>query len=70
MGGGGGGPPRPPPALRTLTERDALLDRPLWWPGGEGVGAGIDDRGRLRVRRADGSETALDAGEVHLRVPS
>ena len=57
-------------ALRTLTERDALLDRPLWWPGGEGVGAGIDDRGRLRVRRADGSETALDAGEVHLRVPS
>jgi len=56
--------------LRALTGRDALLDRPVRWAGGEGVGAGIDDRGCLRVRRSDGSEGALDAGEVHLRVPS
>jgi len=54
--------------LRALTERDALLDRPIAWAGGEGVGAGIDERGCLRVRSADGSEIVLDAGEVHLRV--
>lgn len=54
--------------LRALAGRDALLDRAIAWVGGEGVGAGIDERGRLRVRRADGTETVLDAGEVHLRV--
>jgi biotin-(acetyl-CoA carboxylase) ligase len=52
------------PALRA---RDALLDRPVAWNGGDGVGAGIDDLGRLLVRRGDGSQAALDAGEVHLR---
>jgi BirA family transcriptional regulator, biotin operon repressor / biotin---[acetyl-CoA-carboxylase] ligase len=51
--------------LAALRTRDALLDRPLSWPGGEGVGAGIDASGRLRVRRS-GGELALDAGEVHL----
>ena len=56
--------------LAALAERDALLDRPLRWAGGDGIGAGIDDRGCLRVRRSDGSETALDAGEVHLGAPS
>ena len=53
-------------ALRALRERDALLGASLTWAGGAGVGAGIDDRGALRVRLADGSERALDAGEVHL----
>jgi BirA family transcriptional regulator, biotin operon repressor / biotin---[acetyl-CoA-carboxylase] ligase len=53
--------------LRALAGRDALLDREIAWSGGEGTGAGIDERGRLRVRLADGGETALDAGEVHLR---
>lgn len=58
----------PPEAtLRELSGRDALLDRPLAWAGGEGTGAGIDARGCLRVRLAGGSETVLDAGEVHLR---
>jgi BirA family transcriptional regulator, biotin operon repressor / biotin---[acetyl-CoA-carboxylase] ligase len=52
--------------VRDLRERDALLDRPVAWNGGEGVGGGIDGAGRLLVRCADGSETALDAGEVHL----
>ena len=58
-----------PPAatLSALSARDALLDRPIAWAGGDGVGAGIDERGCLRVRLASGGETVLDAGEVHLR---
>jgi BirA family biotin operon repressor/biotin-[acetyl-CoA-carboxylase] ligase len=54
-------------ALEALRERDALLDRPVTWASGDGIGAGIDDAGRLLVHRADGAETTLDAGEVHLR---
>jgi BirA family biotin operon repressor/biotin-[acetyl-CoA-carboxylase] ligase len=53
--------------LAALRERDALLDRPVAWTGGEGVATGIDDAGALLVRRADGSVQALDSGEVHLR---
>jgi biotin-(acetyl-CoA carboxylase) ligase len=34
--------------------------------GDEGVGEGIDDDGRLRVRRDDGVLTRWSAGEVHL----
>jgi BirA family transcriptional regulator, biotin operon repressor / biotin---[acetyl-CoA-carboxylase] ligase len=52
--------------LAALAERDALLGEQVAWSGGEGVGAGIDERGSLRVRRADGTEAVLDAGEVHL----
>ena len=55
-------------ALAALRGRDALLERELSWPGGEGVGAGIDERGSLVVRRRDGTTTVLDAGEVHLAV--
>jgi BirA family transcriptional regulator, biotin operon repressor / biotin---[acetyl-CoA-carboxylase] ligase len=57
----------PEAALRALNTRDALLDRPIAWVGGEGTGAGIDEHGSLRVRLAGGGETLLDAGEVHLR---
>lgn len=46
--------------------RDALLDRPVRWAGGEGTGRGIDGAGRLVVELAEGGTTALDAGEVHL----
>jgi BirA family transcriptional regulator, biotin operon repressor / biotin---[acetyl-CoA-carboxylase] ligase len=53
--------------VQALRARDALLGQRVAWNGGDGVGAGIDSAGRLVVRRADGSETALDAGEVHLR---
>jgi BirA family transcriptional regulator, biotin operon repressor / biotin---[acetyl-CoA-carboxylase] ligase len=54
--------------LHALSDRDALFGRPLTWAGGEGTGAGIDARGGLRVKPADGGETTvLDAGEVHLR---
>ncbi|MGH3101543.1 MAG: biotin--[acetyl-CoA-carboxylase] ligase, partial [Thermoleophilia bacterium] len=35
--------------LRALSDRDALLGRPLVWAGSEGTGAGIDTHGRLRV---------------------
>jgi BirA family biotin operon repressor/biotin-[acetyl-CoA-carboxylase] ligase len=52
--------------LEAIRARDALLGRTVRWAGGEGVGAGIDDAGRLVVRRPDGSHDALDAGEVHL----
>jgi BirA family transcriptional regulator, biotin operon repressor / biotin---[acetyl-CoA-carboxylase] ligase len=47
-------------------ERDALRDRQISWADGEGTARGVDDAGRLVVERADGSRTALDAGEVHL----
>jgi BirA family biotin operon repressor/biotin-[acetyl-CoA-carboxylase] ligase len=56
----------PSDVLEALRARDALRDRAVAWAGGEGVGAGIDETGRLLVRRADGV-IALDAGEVHLR---
>jgi BirA family biotin operon repressor/biotin-[acetyl-CoA-carboxylase] ligase len=54
-----------PDVLAAIRARDALLDEPVSWAGGEGRGAGIDDDGRLLVR--DGQrQVALDAGEVHL----
>ena len=53
--------------LSELRARDALLGAAIAWAGGQGVGAGITDDGMLRVRRPDGSETVLEAGEVHLR---
>jgi BirA family transcriptional regulator, biotin operon repressor / biotin---[acetyl-CoA-carboxylase] ligase len=53
-------------ALEALRARDALLDRPVAWAGGEGTGGGIDAAGRLRIRGVDGDIAVLDAGEVHL----
>jgi BirA family biotin operon repressor/biotin-[acetyl-CoA-carboxylase] ligase len=50
-------------AVRSL---DALLGEQVSWEGGSGTGAGIDDFGRLLVALPDGSNVALDAGEVHL----
>jgi BirA family biotin operon repressor/biotin-[acetyl-CoA-carboxylase] ligase len=55
----------PDAVLEAVRDRDALLDRPLRWLGGEGRGAGIDSEGRLLVATDDG-QVALDAGEVHL----
>jgi BirA family biotin operon repressor/biotin-[acetyl-CoA-carboxylase] ligase len=52
--------------LAAWRTRDALLGAELQWREGAGTGAGIDERGRLLVRLADGREQALDAGEVHL----
>jgi BirA family transcriptional regulator, biotin operon repressor / biotin---[acetyl-CoA-carboxylase] ligase len=59
-------PAGPEAVLDAVRARDALLDRPVRWSGGEGRGAGIDTEGRLLVATADG-QLALDAGEVHLR---
>jgi BirA family biotin operon repressor/biotin-[acetyl-CoA-carboxylase] ligase len=52
--------------LEAWRARDALLGAPVTWNGGSGVADGVDAGGRLLVRLADGSERALDAGEVHL----
>lgn len=35
--------------------------------GLEGIAEGIDDRGRLRIRKADGELVCIDAGEVSVR---
>jgi BirA family transcriptional regulator, biotin operon repressor / biotin---[acetyl-CoA-carboxylase] ligase len=58
-------PATPDAVLEAVRCRDALLDRPVRWSGGEGRGAGIDSEGRLLVATDDGQVT-LDAGEVHL----
>ncbi len=55
-----------PALLAAWRERDALRGLPVAWAGGTGEAAGIDQEGRLLVLRADGSTTALEAGEVHL----
>ena len=47
-------------------ERDALLGREVSWDGGSGVADGVDERGFLLVRLADGDRVALGAGDVHL----
>jgi BirA family biotin operon repressor/biotin-[acetyl-CoA-carboxylase] ligase len=52
--------------LQAWRARDALLGVAVDWRDGGGMGAGIDDNGRLLVRLADGSMQKLDAGEIHL----
>lgn len=51
--------------LDAVRARDALLDRPVRWAGGSGLGGGIDGDGRLIVI-TDSGRVELDAGEVHL----
>ncbi len=53
-------------SLEALRARDALLGEAVRWEGGEGVAAGIDPDGGLRVT-TDAGERVLSAGEVHLR---
>jgi BirA family biotin operon repressor/biotin-[acetyl-CoA-carboxylase] ligase len=60
-------PEDPAATLGAFRARDALLGHDVHWQHGVGLGAGIDDAGRLLVDRADGGgRVALDAGEVHL----
>jgi BirA family transcriptional regulator, biotin operon repressor / biotin---[acetyl-CoA-carboxylase] ligase len=54
--------------LSAWRERDALRGRKVSWDDGSGVADGVDDRGYLLVRLADGDRVALGAGEVHLRL--
>ncbi len=58
-----------PPAevLAAWRLRDALQGRKISWERGEGVAAGIDDRGNLLVDINSG-QVALGAGEVHLQL--
>jgi BirA family transcriptional regulator, biotin operon repressor / biotin---[acetyl-CoA-carboxylase] ligase len=59
------------PAAATLDAwrlRDALYGREIAWDSGRGRAEGIDDTGRLIVALADGGQTTLDAGEVHLDI--
>jgi BirA family transcriptional regulator, biotin operon repressor / biotin---[acetyl-CoA-carboxylase] ligase len=53
--------------LRAWRERDALYGREVAWAQEHGRAEGIDGNGRLIVALADGGQTALGAGEVHLR---
>jgi len=52
--------------LAAWRQRDALVGRDVAWEGGKGVADGVDERGFLLVRLADGNRVALGAGEVHL----
>lgn len=52
--------------LAAYRARDALHGHAVRWAGGEGVGAGIDEAGRLLVELPDSTQVALDSGEVHL----
>jgi BirA family biotin operon repressor/biotin-[acetyl-CoA-carboxylase] ligase len=56
----------PADVLAAWRERDVLLGREIAWEGGSGVADGVDERGFLLVRVADGDRVALGAGEVHL----
>jgi BirA family biotin operon repressor/biotin-[acetyl-CoA-carboxylase] ligase len=52
--------------LAAWRERDALRGREVSWEQGSGVAEGIDERGYLVVRLADGDRVVLGAGDVHL----
>ncbi len=52
--------------LSEWSSRDALKGRSVNWENGTGVADGIDARGYLLVRLADGDRVALGAGDVHL----
>jgi BirA family biotin operon repressor/biotin-[acetyl-CoA-carboxylase] ligase len=58
----------PETVLADWRHRDALRGREISWDGGSGVADGVDERGYLLVRLADGDRVALGAGEVHLRL--
>jgi BirA family transcriptional regulator, biotin operon repressor / biotin---[acetyl-CoA-carboxylase] ligase len=61
--------------LSAWRERDGLLGREIGWDtqggagGGGGVAAGVDGAGALLVD-TEGGRVSLDAGEVHLMLPS
>ena len=53
---------------QAFEERDLLRDTPIRWRDNgeqsEGIGRGIDERGRLRVEMSDGALNYLSAAEV------
>jgi len=50
-----------------LEAHDALRGHSVASEAGEGIASGIDDEGKLMVRREDGVLVRWNAGEVHLR---
>jgi BirA family transcriptional regulator, biotin operon repressor / biotin---[acetyl-CoA-carboxylase] ligase len=52
--------------LDAYRRRDALRGREVSWADGTGRAVGVDGSGRLLVKRPDGGQSALRAGEVHL----
>jgi BirA family biotin operon repressor/biotin-[acetyl-CoA-carboxylase] ligase len=56
----------PDAVLEAWRGRDALRGREVSWERGSGVADGVDERGYLLVRLADGDRVALGAGDVHL----
>jgi BirA family transcriptional regulator, biotin operon repressor / biotin---[acetyl-CoA-carboxylase] ligase len=56
----------PEAVLGAWRARDALFGREVSWDKGSGVADGVDERGYLHVRLADGDRVALGAGDVHL----
>jgi BirA family biotin operon repressor/biotin-[acetyl-CoA-carboxylase] ligase len=54
--------------LAAFRERDALAGRDVSWDDGQGVAAGVDDRGNILVDRDDGERVSLGSGEVTLRL--
>ena len=62
----GGSRPTRRTILAAWRKRDTLLGREVSWEQGSGVADGIDERGYLLVRLADGDRVALGAGDVHL----
>jgi BirA family biotin operon repressor/biotin-[acetyl-CoA-carboxylase] ligase len=52
--------------LAEWRKRDALFGREVTWEQRTGVAEGIDERGYLVVRVADGERVTLGAGDVHL----
>jgi BirA family biotin operon repressor/biotin-[acetyl-CoA-carboxylase] ligase len=62
-----------PEILARWQQRDALLGKEIGWREGEltesGTALGVSANGCLRVRRDDGLELELNAGEVHLTAP-
>ena len=56
----------PEMVLAAWRKRDALFGREVSWDKGSGVADGVDERGYLLVRLADGDRIALGAGDVHL----
>jgi BirA family transcriptional regulator, biotin operon repressor / biotin---[acetyl-CoA-carboxylase] ligase len=56
----------PAAVVRELREHDALLGRPLLVDGRPGVGAGVDEQGRLLLRTENGQVEAQLSGHVEL----
>jgi BirA family biotin operon repressor/biotin-[acetyl-CoA-carboxylase] ligase len=58
----------PHDVVAAFAPRDALRGRDVFWDGGSGTAAGVDERGSLVVELPSGAREALGSGEVSLRL--